>query len=418
MKDIDFDELDRAVASVLGSGSQSFDEPAATDPPRPVEQPQPQAEAVVDQKDTSTSISSHAVHARIMPSATAGRATLQRPTPLVAPEKNDTEQEQSTPPPSTPAPQYSPATKRTIPHREGKFMDVLRPGQQTKSATTAGTTLSPTLSAPVQPKRLEEHSVSEISTPQPTNVHLEAAINELLESEGHDTHAEQVDISDATSQEESLPKPMDLSAQQDVTPPEQLPENNQPHTDAPADIDAIAAALTKPVGEQTSEPSGSPFLSDAKVQKRPLGSAEQPLSGAPAISQAGATNLDTTVARPAASIADIPQNDEAPVPAELQKGLLQIESGTAQESPAPSTGDEKSSGPTSIARQYKEQLRSSSDDDETGAIFDPQSYQHPIEHPAKKSSGWGWVIAIVLIILAAIAAAVAAWMAGVLPVAL
>ncbi|KKW01288.1 MAG: hypothetical protein UY35_C0031G0002 [Candidatus Saccharibacteria bacterium GW2011_GWC2_48_9] len=321
MKDIDFDELDRAVASVLGSGSQSFDEPAATDPPRPVEQAQPQSEASAEQKDTSASISSHAVHARIMPSAAAGRATLQRPTPLVVPEKNETEQEQPTPPPSTPAPQYSPSVKRTIPHREGRFMDVLRPGQQMKDGTATSATPSPALSAPMQPKRLEQHPSHETSAPQPTNVHLEAAINELLESEGHDTHTEQVDISGAAPQEEPLPKPIDFSTQQDVTPPEQLPENNQPQTDATADIDAIAAALTKPVGEQTSESSGSPFLSDAKVQKRPLGSGEQSLSGAPAVSPV-VSNLDATVARPVVSTADIPQSDEAPVPTELQKSLL------------------------------------------------------------------------------------------------
>ena len=82
------------------------------------------------------------------------------------------------------------------------------------------------------------------------------------------------------------------------------------------------------------------------------------------------------------------------------------------ETPAPVAG------PTSIARQYKEQPRTASEDDESGAIFDPQTYQQPIEHPAKKSSGWGWVIAIIVIVLLAVAAAVGAWFAGLLPVAL
>ena len=167
-------------------------------------------------------------------------------------------------------------------------------------------------------------------------------------------------------------------------------------------------------------------MADAKVEKRPLG---------------GALGDEPTV-QPALEVSDLPaiapgpEPENAPVPEELQNDLTAIETGSVSvvehhegdstdlaidltsKTEASLETSAPIAGPTSIARQYKEQPRTASEDDESGAIFDPQTYQQPIEHPAKKSSGWGWVIAIIIIVLLAVAAAVGAWFAGLLPVAL
>ncbi|MNL44290.1 hypothetical protein D3C87_1668540 [compost metagenome] len=54
------------------------------------------------------------------------------------------------------------------------------------------------------------------------------------------------------------------------------------------------------------------------------------------------------------------------------------------------------SGPASIQPQYKEEP--SSTKEEHAAIYDTDSYHKPLTHPAKKKSGWLWVLWIVLLL--------------------
>lgn len=429
MKDIDFDELDRAVTSALGGASQvPADEPASTassDPlpdepavdtaaPEPAvdTEPEPQTPA------TSPSISSHAVHARIMPSSTNTRTTLQRPSAGSVSTSEPIGDTRST------ERKTSPATKRTIPHREGRFMDVVRPSQTQKEAQvptpqSAEATGLPVPSTPTTPAPTPAPAADEpvgTPAPQPTNLHLEAAINELLVSEGH-----------APAPAESAPTHTEPPAAPEAPASADTQEASSPKESA---VDDIAAELEQPVDTQAANDSNSPFLPDAKVEKRPLGAAESATAAFGVSGTPPAANVPPATVAPASRhLDDVAGEAEAPVPAELDKSLLQIESGAATDTSAgvdddtvqPNDTPAKASataGPTSIARQYKEQPRKASEDDESGAIFDPQTYHHPIEHPAKKSSGWGWVIAIVVIILIAVGAAVAAWLGGILPVAL
>lgn len=62
----------------------------------------------------------------------------------------------------------------------------------------------------------------------------------------------------------------------------------------------------------------------------------------------------------------------------------------AAEAPVPT-------GPTSIPQQYREEPNTG--DSENGAIYDTDAYHQPLRHPAQKKSGWLWVIWIVLILL-------------------
>jgi hypothetical protein len=63
----------------------------------------------------------------------------------------------------------------------------------------------------------------------------------------------------------------------------------------------------------------------------------------------------------------------------------------------PGRGEEKPAGPPSIPQQYREEP--SSGEKESGAIYDTDTYHQPLTHPAKKKSGWLWVLWIVIILL-------------------
>lgn len=426
MKDLDFDELDRAVASALET-----DVPAV-----PNDNALPAADMTpsdASQKPSSVSseepsISAHAVHSRIMPSnVPRSRMELVRTTPHTVP----TQDAPTVTAPATgdPASQTTveeaatqPASRRRIPHREGRFMDVVRPGHATALKPQPVSTAQPMVSA-ASPGIPDIHTQESSAT---NNTSLESAINELLVSEGH------APVGSNTSTEETANAP-EVQASQTEAPGTELSQAtalDEHEANPPVDtsLEAIAAELgATPL--ETPLPSVSPFLADAKVEKRPLGSAPDTLGDTEPTTQVegdGSAELSQTVAD-TEPMPSTPEPETAPVPEELTEDLVAIESSMptteavskveATESPDQSISSVVT-GPASIARQYKEQPRTASDDDESGAIFDPQTYQQPIEHPAKKSSGWIWILAIIVIILLAVGAAVAAWFAGLLPVAL
>lgn len=396
MKDIDFDELDRAVTSALNaSGGGSSD-----DTPRNVPVTSAPKESLGSNIATSQSISSHKVHTRITTPSMTGRTTLARKpvvTGAVAPETSPPMDETPAP---TPLPEAKP--KRTIPHREGRFMDVVRPGV---TVTTPSQVAEKPATPPVQaPSPLVESTVvSEPKLEQSHNASLEAEINNLFVSEGH----EPVISSGVEKAEAPVTPAVEVNQ---VSTESSTPEISK--TDEDVATDEIAAELGQPLEDMRPE---SPFIADAKVEKRPLGGLDIPeTTDDKNIEMVDASDL-------APKIDDTPG---APVPEELASDLTAIESQetlTVVETPlvteaAIETKMPEATGPTSIARQYREQPRTASEDDEAGAIFDPQTYQAPVEHPAKKSSGWGWVIACILIIVLATITGVVAWMEGILPV--
>lgn len=423
MKDLDFDELDRAVASALGGSATSETSGTSAPPPSPASSGEPAlagAPNAAPATPVAPSISAHAVHSRIMPSAVQPRTTLARKSvePLgtdAAPKPVSATQESS-------APATQQLSKRRIPHREGKFMDVVRPGQA--APVSSKPTTAPVLKQPSSHEEAVTQPVEEPEAVSPspagasTNTSLEAAINELFVNEGHSPV-----VSDNTAEESALEQSTpDIVTEVPVVAPEEAPvahpEASTVDTIPPAEDESVAAIAAE-LGAGTDETPpllASPFLSDAKVEKRPLGG----VSDATDISVTPASEApDTTPAETPSALE--PEPEHAPMPEELASDLLAIESSSpTPESPAPALESVAAApaGPASIARQYKEQPRTASEDDESGAIFDPGTYQQPIEHPAKKSSGWGWIIAIIVIILLAVGGAVAAWFGGLLPVAL
>ena len=197
------------------------------------------------------------------------------------------------------------------------------------------------------------------------------------------------------------------------------------------------------------EPLSSPFLPDAKVEKRPLGggAASEPRdedelapsllesgseltalpehSGADSLPEMKETDFDDeddekhtdkkddefskmdAMAEPAQNLGEVNEH----IPEEYKNELLAVEQNLA----APLADDEKhipDSQPViaSIPKQYQE--KPSTGESTNGSIFDTDQYHKPLAHPAKEKSGWMWVIVIVILIVVGAALGAAAYFFG------
>lgn len=220
--------------------------------------------------------------------------------------------------------------------------------------------------------------------------------------------------------------------------------------------------------EEVSKPLESPFLPDAKVEKRPLGgvgifppepSSQAPTNESPAPfvpTEPGELPVDDSdvhtmpdpidfalqnqpaeepkpaeISQPEQALKEeqvvsepetTPELDEAPFvdaePAQLEEQLASIEAETVEipsevdtTHPRPETPTEQApaeptpTGPTSISQQYQEQPSSAA---ESGAIFDTEAYHQPLMHHApKKKSGVMVIVWILVLILIGAGAGVA-----------
>lgn len=311
MKDLDFDELDRAVNSLVASESGSSD--------------------VTEAKENTINL------------------TIPPPPPL--------------------------AGRRST----GKFMDVVHPSSNMRTTLVAperssrqGTTISPVSQVPTTSD--DKTNTAPVDTP--------------------------ATVKPSTNQ---WPDPIDFQElSNNVAEKEEESDKNKN-----AENDQISKDITDALNQGDDEPQDSPFLSGAKVDKRPLGAFSTETTAPTAEPQAQET-MPSQVAD--ADTDSKPSDTDTPLPAELQDDLLLIESGgsmllddessPAEVSPtatnAPATTDNKPVGPTSITQQYKEQP--STGDQNTGAIYDTNAYHKAIVRPAKKKSGWSWVLWIIVLL--------------------
>lgn len=304
MQDIDFDELDKAVNSVLT-------QPDTTEAPA-VSQTVPERSSLVSARST---------------------------------------------------PLTSPAARRS----SGRFMDVFHPSSDMRPDQ------KPTTTAPVSPD------------PEPT---VEVAPEP------------------ADTKEFAWPDPLDLS--DDTTEPaaEVQPEPT---------IKEEPAAVT---------PLDSPFLTDAQVEKRPLGAFSDTT---PALDLSDALKEEELGVVPVEVEDEVAVEPVAPVEAEVsQTSPVQAEdvtdlevseealigstetadtSSSAQPEEAPEVPAQSFDIPASttlatasIPQQYKE--HPADDNQPSGAIYDTEAYHQPLAHPQKKSSGWLvvlWVLGLILL---------------------
>lgn len=177
------------------------------------------------------------------------------------------------------------------------------------------------------------------------------------------------------------------------------------------------------VGEW-SKPLESPFLPDAKVEKRPLGgsmdsetfasmleeTSKEPLLEAPDEPRLEATTMPDPIDFANQSM-NLPFENEdtgelkaQETPALLEEHPLElIEPDTEAAKPSAPVTPEPT-GPTSITQQYTEQT---SAEQSSGAIYDTENYHQPLAHDGKKHSSVWTILGIILLVVLGAGAGVA-----------
>lgn len=477
MSDIDFDELDKAVASVLEGeepASQKSESPSPTIPP--VENT---SLSTSESNAPSPPISHHGVNTRMTP----GRSTIH--------DAQLTHQATEVTPAERPQPSAQPPVSPSLAaRRSGRFMDIVHPSAdmqrrgearaalRRKRETVVQPVATPTLEQPPAPASdptpqpiVDESAPLPLPTPQAAgasddtaqefqshNHELEKAIDELFVSEGHapvgssvapevpsEKVAEstsEVGVTETTavsSQENHLPEPtrlsdvvgIETSNQSEDTPTDQTAEStsliqdsatesaeqNSEESKEKADISQLATEFES-TPRVIDTPQTTPFLKDTKVEKRPLG-------GTPSSIQE-----DTTPAKPTESPYEPNKKEESStedLPEELHNDLVAIESGNAAKSSDEAPAIEKKPTPvssaasattpvvTSIPRQYKETTQQL--DEEESSVFDTNTYHQPLEAAPKKKANKAWIAFFVVVLLIVLGVAAAfAWLSGLLVV--
>jgi uncharacterized membrane protein len=133
----------------------------------------------------------------------------------------------------------------------------------------------------------------------------------------------------------------------------------------------IADAVAQALAAEDANPLETPFLTDAKIEKRPLG----------AFSTESATPELPLIEEPIPQpVADVEEVEEVPVPE------------------VPQPVDEQPAGPTSITQQYTE--KPASETQTTGSIYDTEAYHQPLTNAPKKAGGVMvavWIGALIVI---------------------
>lgn len=362
MKDIDFDELDRAVSSVLGQQG-----------PAEVTASTTQAVATEEPLETKT--------------------VSETGTPVA------TSAEQA---------QASPATPLAI-KRRGKFMDVMHPSADMTSAAPA---------TPVKPPR-----TSPVLQPLSTDVAPETSSVDTVESSTDTGIVEptaKVDESHAligaepAPVENLLPEHVaadseDMAEASDVTAPESsetITPAEQGSSDTSTDqiqdepveslyVDPIELAQADEPAKEAetaenpesvaiaadTEQPATPFLADAQVDKRPLGAFGDTETAA------SETPTPESPEQPSVPV-DAQASPAVPLPRELQPDVVQVESASAQEA---------ETSPVPLASGVK----SDQEDDgrvEGHPLFDTSTYHEPIAAVHGKGlPGWmKWLIGLLL----------------------
>jgi len=197
---------------------------------------------------------------------------------------------------------------------------------------------------------------------------------------------------------------------------------------APVQTETVAATPDYNESPAWNEPLESPFLPDAKVEKRPLGGGEATATPE-ASSIVDSFDFQGLLDEPEEPLLEAPEQQERieahtmPDPIdfaaakaisdEVESKSYEAEADPIKEeevsvpatpeviAPQPVIADvqpivEEPVGPTSITPQYKEQASSNQ---QSGAMYDTESYHQPVAAPPKKKSGWLTVVLIILLVI-------------------
>jgi len=367
MKELDFDELDRAVNSLM------------TNVPKDADASDEESEKTLDitpmlSKDETPSFDAK------------GQPVLRPTTSVTVPTRDAVT---SAPSPSTPPPAA---------RRSGRFMDVVHPSSNIKKTAA--------IPAPVSRRGATIEPSSSFELPQ-----TPASSVAALQTESKATISLEPASAERSAPKSDWPDPLDV-ANFNPSSDEQHSSEKKDETVTVPSIDT--SQVDRAVDDKNElAPLVSPFLPDTKVEKRPLGSPSDP-SESDHTSAFSRPPSDLMINNPSAQLPANPKDIEPILPAELHEDLVAVEADTSpavvkeevETIPVPPASSsalssaptsDMPSGPTSIAQQYREEPNTG--DKDSGAIYDTDTYHQPLAHPAKKKSGWLWVLWIVLIIV-------------------
>lgn len=361
MKDIDFDELDKAVNSLMnqtGKSTSSTAESAST------------AEPKADSSASTTPV---------QPSPEVPAETKSEPAAELATEEG----RQSLAP--------APARKRS-----GRFMDMVHPSADMKAKT------------PVKPISREGVSIAPTS-----NIDTAISTENSADTPAPVANPASEAPAPVTDVDANMPDPIDMHTNDSEAKPEDTPTVTEPSlSEVPDDVFAEST-------DSDQQPGESPFLSDAKVEKRPLGG--EPVTGETQPDKPG----NESEAEPVSKPEELDQPTLDPAPAELGADVVAVEASEPKEfaeaaaaAKTDSQSDSTASDPNStmesgaINQQYKEQPSSS--DTRHAAIYDAETYPATGAKVPKKKSGWMWVLWIFILLSLGAGGAVALYMMNII----
>lgn len=382
MKDLDFDELDKAVSSLMDGVTKT--KPYKNDDVKTV--------------TIEPRLADGAAASAINPPANA--AFQSEPARSATPGAGQPEKS---------------ATALSLPSRPGRFMDVVRPSPEVKKPLPSQTPSRQGFT--IEPRSPEATGpVTGLDTTDEPALDQAPAVGS--------------DMRPTVEAEDSLhksdwPDPLDMSHFTADEPSGAA----EPNDEQPAPLEknaelAVAEPADAPEVQETAEPLVSPFLADAKVEKRPLGGnlnqsqnetveepGHSPVLGVLAQEDSVDSAEDNQLPP---KLAELPP---PPLPEELRGDLMAIESdnrpavhepepASLTPTPAPTAAPAaelsteqavKAASASSITQQYRPEP--SRVEQPSGAVYDTVAYHQPLSHPSKKKSGWLWVVAVIAILL-------------------
>jgi len=432
MSDIDFDELDRAVNPVM----------KPSDNAKPEEQPEDETGSFSnDASEDITSDTETVVEQRSESEATEESVVQEEPAASIAKRK------------------------------QGMYMDMVQSGnrkqkpQSLLSKRKAAAELASGMNAANGPsisdiaphpnlpqsQNTTESDNSEVdtTTSAPDNdmqKKLEAALAGHIEPTDEGSLSPEMDTQDEITTLDNQPADVKSEEQAEssvdtLNEPVVSTETDDENTDEsiPETVESESTSKPESVGKDIVDTNSSPFLADAKVEKRPLNS--ESLANDSESSEYIASPLSSDAKQKPASEDD--KSSTELLPKELQQDILAIEghstvaSGAASNKVANNESEEKADQSktalssssssslavdtksvaktsranihsTSITQQYK--IKQSTSETSHAPIYDTNT--HPLAHPPKKKSGWGTVIFVVIMILIGAGGATALYYSG------
>ena len=370
MNEIDFDELDKAVSSLMNKNQKRTDASAdnaadsstkSSDDIRPTiaDEPQPVSYNTAEPESSPVSEASN--------DGQESNVSLGGDTPVQAEKESQSDADTTS------------SRSNTVPHRAGRFMDVKHDSSNMRSPAPSVSRQGNTIQPASEEIREEVEPLAKTSDPEPA-IGDPWGLDYVVESKPADVGVSRF-LTAAMVEKRPLGRPKKETTNENV---DEDPEKLEPSAEKQSDENVKSSEL------DSDEPVGMP-----EELQPDLVSIE--------------ADTDTEAV-------SIPDDDQPAQETEDKKPKVDLvkELGGTPEPEVPTATESvdgvKPTGPVSIPQQYKESPSSQPQDN--GTIYDTENYHQPISHPAKKSSGWMIVVWILLIILLGASLGAAAYFSG------